>query len=93
MEFRSALPKSGHSQRDRRRHRAAVDLVAEHLGRSNQSTALFRRTCLSSDLTPKSQSRLKIDEQKRVIFGTQEREIVETYFDWPVRGSTDMRVV
>jgi hypothetical protein len=42
-----------------------------------------------------SQSRLKVDEQKRTIFGTQERnwKTLDTYFGWPVTGSTDIRVV
>jgi hypothetical protein len=66
---------------------------AEHLSRSKQGTAIFRRTCLSSDT--ESQSRLKVDEQKRTISGTQERDwkTLDTYFGWPVTGSTDIRVV
>lgn len=43
-----------------------------------------------------SRSSLKIDHQKRAIFGTQERAIgghLDTYFGWPVTGSTDIRVV
>jgi hypothetical protein len=55
--------RSGHSHRGRRGHRAAADLGrrgrsddgnVEHLSRSNQGTALFRRNCLSSDPTPKA---------------------------------------
>jgi hypothetical protein len=42
-----------------------------------------------------SRSRLKIDEQKRAIFGTQERDwkTQASYFGWPVTASTDIRVV
>ena len=42
-----------------------------------------------------SRSRLKIDEQKGAIFGTQERDwkTLASYFGWPGTGSTDIRVV
>jgi hypothetical protein len=42
-----------------------------------------------------SQSDPKVDEQKRTIFRTQERDwkTLDTYFGWPVTGSRDIRVV
>jgi hypothetical protein len=61
--FATKSARSGHSRRGRRGHRAAADLGrrgrsddgnVEHLSRSNQGTALFRRNCLSSDPTPKA---------------------------------------
>jgi hypothetical protein len=61
-----------------------------------KATALFRRTCLSSEPNTEGEASLKIDQQQCAIFGTQERGIgkhLDTYFGWPVTESTDMRVV
>jgi hypothetical protein len=67
---------------DRGHHRAAVDLVAEveamtHLNRSNQGHSIIQEILPIFGPDTESQSRPKVDEQKRATFGAEERGISE----------------